>query len=83
MRLGLGIARFGPMLGKRSLKEVMMKHPTDHRSSSTGAKLKHFLRLARNRGEAAWEQVRQRGFTRVEGNRRVLEYIRIERGKRV
>ena len=60
-----------------------MKHLADHRSLTTGARLQHFLRLARNRGEAAWEQVRQRGLTRAEGNRRVLEYVRIDRGRRV
>ena len=60
-----------------------MKHLADHRSSSTGARLKHFLRLAQSRGEVVWAQVWQRGHTRDEGNRRVLEFVRIARGRRV
>ena len=62
-----------------------MKHLADHRSSSTGAKLKHFLRLARNRGEAVWERVRQGGrgaANGATGNRRLVEFARIERNRR-
>ncbi len=57
-----------------------MKHLADHRSSSTGARLSHFLRLARNRSEAAWERVWQKPAARSQGNRRLVEFIRIERG---
>ncbi len=45
--------------------------------------MKHFLRLARDRSEAAWRVVWQRPFERAAGNRRVVEYIRIAKGREV
>ncbi len=45
--------------------------------------MKHFLRLARDRSEAAWRVVWQRPFERAAGNRRVVEYIRIAKGRDV
>lgn len=59
----------------------MTKHLADHREASTGGRVKHFLRLARDRSEAAWDQVRQRPLDRAEENRRLVEYVRIERGR--
>lgn len=59
----------------------MTKHLADHRATSTGARVKHFLRLARNRSEAAWARVWQRPFERATENRRLVEYVRIERGR--
>lgn len=61
----------------------MSKHLADHRTASEGGRLKHFLRLARDRSDAAWRAVRQRPRDLGEGNRRVLEYVRIERGRQV
>jgi hypothetical protein len=59
----------------------MTKHLADHREASTGGRVKHFLRLARDRSEAAWDRVRQRPLDRAEENRRLVEYVRIERGR--
>lgn len=59
----------------------MTKHLADHREASTGGRVKHFLRLARDRSEAAWEQVWQRPFERADENRRLVEYVRIERDR--
>ena len=61
----------------------MSKHLADHREPSQGGRMKHFLRLARDRSEAAWRAVWQRKFERAAGNRRVVEYIRIARGRDV
>jgi hypothetical protein len=60
-----------------------MKHLADHRSSSTGARLSHFLRLARNRSETTWARVWQKPRHLDAGGRRVVEYLRIERGREV
>ena len=61
----------------------MSKHLADHRKASEGGRVKHFLRLARDRSDAAWRAVWQRPRERDEGNRRVLEYVRIERERQV
>lgn len=59
----------------------MSKHLADHREASNGGRMKHFLRLARDRSEAAWERVWQRPLERANDNRRLVEYVRIERGQ--
>lgn len=58
-----------------------MKHLADHRSSSTGARLQNFLRLARAPGEKVWNRLHQRGRPLAAGNRRLVEFARIERGR--
>jgi hypothetical protein len=57
----------------------MTRHLADHRTASEGGRLKHFLRIARDRSETTWRAVFQRNLSRDGDNRRVLEYIRIER----
>ena len=59
----------------------MSKHLADHREASNGGRVKHFLRLARNRSEAAWQRVWQRPLERSDESRRLVEYVRIERGR--
>ena len=59
----------------------MSKHLADHRSASTGARLAHFLRIARQEGEAIWHGLRQRPFARGTSNRRAVEYVRIEKNR--
>jgi hypothetical protein len=61
----------------------MTKHLADHQRASNGGRLRHFLRIARDRSEAAWTKVRQRPLMRGDNNRRVVEYIRIARGRQV
>ena len=60
-----------------------MKHLADHRTPSTGARFAQFLRLTRNRGEIVWARVWQRPVLLPVTNRRVVEYIRIERGREI
>lgn len=57
-----------------------MKHLADHRNTSSGARLREFLRLARDRSESAWTKAWQRPAARL-SNRRVVEFARIERGR--
>lgn len=61
----------------------MTKHLADHRTPSQGGRLKHFLRIARNKSEDMWRTTWQRSREAGRGNRRVVEYIRIERGRDV
>lgn len=58
-----------------------MKHLADHRSPAGSTRLVQFLRIARSRGESAWTRVWQRPFARLSGNRRVVEFARIERAR--
>jgi hypothetical protein len=59
----------------------MSRHLADKRKPSDGGRMKHFLRLARD-GGTVWRSLWQRpapGAT----NRRVVEYVRIARGRSV
>jgi len=53
----------------------MSRHLADHRARTTGARVKHFLRLARTPGET-WLRVRG-----ASGSTRLIQYLRIERGR--
>lgn len=59
----------------------MSRHLADHRKASDGGRLKHFLRIARDGSDGLWRNVWQRPLTREAGNRRVLEFLRIDRGR--
>lgn len=60
----------------------MTKHLADHRTASTGGRLKHFLRIARDRTENAWCTVWRQPRPMVNEARRVVEYARIERNQK-
>lgn len=53
----------------------MTKHLADHRKASTGARVKHFLRLSRTPRET-WHQPRSKA-----GASRVAQFLRIARGR--
>ena len=53
----------------------MSRHLADHRTATTGSRVKHFLRLARTPRET-W--TRPRGKV---GARRLVQFLRIERGR--
>ncbi len=55
----------------------MSRHPADHRSRTTGGRVKHYLRLARSPKET-W--LRPRGKV---GQERLIQFLRIERGRTV
>ena len=61
----------------------MTKHLADHQTPGGANRLKHFLRIARDRSESAWHSVWQRQLPVANEGRLVVEYARIERGKRV
>jgi hypothetical protein len=53
----------------------MSRHLADHRSRSTGARVKHFLRLARTPRET-WQRPRGKS-----GAGRLIQFLRIEKGR--
>lgn len=53
----------------------MSRHLADHRTRTTGGRVKHFLRLARTPRET-WQQSR-----RAAGSTRLIHFLRIERGR--
>jgi hypothetical protein len=59
----------------------MTKHLADHRNAAGAGRLKHFLRIARDRSDAAWRSVWQRPRETGPQNQRLVEYVRIERGR--
>lgn len=61
---------------------VMGRHIADHRESSQGGRMKHFLQIARHATTGAmWRGMWRRAPARPEGNRRMQEYLRIARGR--
>lgn len=60
----------------------MGRHIADHHTSSQGGRMKHFLAIARSTAAATvWRGAWQRAATRPEGNRRMVEFLRIARGR--
>ncbi len=55
----------------------MTKHLADQRKPSTGGRVKHFLRLAKTARET-WHRPRGQA-----GKSRLLQFLRIERGREV
>ncbi len=61
----------------------MTKHLADHRATSTGGRVKAFVRIARDRSQTAWRGLWQRPVVRAEDNQRLVQYVRIEKGRDV
>ncbi|MGB8813025.1 MAG: hypothetical protein WCC57_07550 [Paracoccaceae bacterium] len=62
----------------------MSKHLADHREPSQGGRVKHFVAIARGAASnAMWRGLWQRPVMRGDGNRRLVEYVRIARGRQV
>lgn len=61
----------------------MTKHLADHQTPANAQRMKHFLRIARDRSETAWHAVWQRQSSAEQPGRLLVEYARIERGRRV
>jgi hypothetical protein len=53
----------------------MTRHIADHRSPSQGGRVRHFLRIARA-GRGGWHRAETPA-----GNRRLVEFCRIARGR--
>ncbi len=54
----------------------MTRHIADHRRPSLGGRLRHYLRIDRS-GEGRWHRSESPA-----SNRRLIEYLRIARGRR-
>lgn len=64
------------------MREIAMtKHLADHRTAPTGGRVKAFLTIARDRSESAWRGLWQRPFERASSNQRLVQYVRIEKGR--
>jgi len=62
----------------------MSKHLADHREPSNGGRVENFMRIARGGAAGAvWRGLWQRPVAHEVGNRRVVEYLRIARGRSV
>jgi hypothetical protein len=59
----------------------MSKHLADHRSAPTGGRVKAFITIARDRSETMWQGLWKRPVDRSEVNQRLVQYVRIEKGR--
>ena len=59
----------------------MTRHLADHRTASEGGRVKHFLRIARTEASVLWTHLARRPRLTGIGNRRLVEYARIARGR--
>lgn len=60
-----------------------MKHLADHDHRPSALRAQKFLRIARDRSESLWRGLWQRPVAQGTGNRRVLEFVRIAKGREV
>lgn len=60
----------------------MTRHLTDHRAPSAGGRVQRFVAIARAQGDGLWRSVAQRPVVSA-GNRRLVEFLRIARGRTV
>ena len=64
------------------MREIAMtKHLADHRTAPTGGRGKALLTIARDRSESAGRGLWQRPFERAPSNQRLVQYVRIEKGR--
>lgn len=59
----------------------MSRHLADHRKPSDGGRVKHFMRLAREAGDI-WRRIWRKPRGESSEGRTVVEYARIDRGRR-
>jgi hypothetical protein len=59
----------------------MSKHLADHRTAPTGGRVKAFMSIARNRSETMWRGLWKRPTDQSELNQRLVQYVRIEKGR--
>lgn len=59
----------------------MSKHLADHRSAPSGGRVKAFLTIARDRSETMWRALWKRPVERAADNQRLVQYVRIEKGR--
>lgn len=59
----------------------MTKHLADNRTATTGGRVKAFMTIARDRSETMWRGLWQRPLARDTDNQRLVQYVRIEKGR--
>ena len=59
----------------------MTRHLADHHTPTEGGRVKHFLRIARAEASVLWMHLARRPRLIGAGNRRLVEYARIARGR--
>ena len=59
----------------------MTKHLADHRSTPSTGRVQAFVKLARDRSETVWHRLWQRSFVKADDNQRLVQYVRIEKGR--
>ena len=57
----------------------MSRHLADHRTDSTTGRMTQFLRIDRSQSERLWHPLWQKSQATLAGNRRVAEFLRIDR----
>jgi hypothetical protein len=58
----------------------MSKHLADHRTASTGGRVRAFMTIARDRSDTVWRSLWKRPVERPAENQRLVQYLRIEKG---
>lgn len=58
----------------------MSKHLADHRAAPTGQRVKEFVTIAHRGSGRVWQALWKRPVERAAENRRLVQYIRIEKG---
>lgn len=61
----------------------MTRHLADKRAPTDGGRIRNFLRIARSEGEGFWRGLWKAPRLKPAEGRRVVEYVRIARGREV
>ncbi|MBT9245831.1 hypothetical protein KM031_10720 [Gemmobacter fulvus] len=61
----------------------MSRHLADKRAPSNGGRVKQFLRIAHQNAQDLWQDSRRRPVPVAVNNRRMVEFLRIARGRQV
>ncbi len=61
----------------------MSKHLADHRTPPQGGRVKAFFAIARDRSESAWRGVWRRPQQDSGENQRLVQFLRIAKGRAV
>lgn len=61
----------------------MTKHLADHRTPQEGGRAKAFFAIARDRSESAWRGLWRRPQESSGENQRLVQFLRIEKGRAV
>jgi hypothetical protein len=62
----------------------MTRHLTDHRTPSHGGRVKRFVAIDKAQGDGLWHKLSRRAEPATgNGNRRLVEFLRILRGRSV